>query len=62
VISKRRSAGIIEVAPSGAEAAGAVSPAVEGTPPAVEGTRDTPVATTTADGDPDSAAAAKRRE
>jgi hypothetical protein len=69
VVSKRRSAGIVEVAPSGAEAVGAVSPAVEGAPPAVEGapsaaegTHDTPVTTTTADADPDSASAAKRRE
>jgi K(+)-stimulated pyrophosphate-energized sodium pump len=62
VISKRRSAGMGEVAPSGAEAAGAVSPAVEGAPPVVEGTRDAPVTTTAADADPDSASAAKRRE
>ena len=62
VVSKRRSAGIVEVAPSGAEAAGAVSAAVEGAPPAVEGARDTSVTTTTADADADSAAAVKRRE
>ena len=62
MISKRRSAGVIEVAPSDAEAAGAVSPAVEGAPPAVEAPHDTPVTTTTAEADPDSAAAAKRRE
>ena len=69
VISKRRSAGMGEVAPSDAEAAGAVSPAVEGAPPAVEGappavegTRDTSVTTTTAETDPDSAPAAKRHE
>ena len=68
VISKRRSAGVIEVAPSDAEAAGAVSPAaeavppaVEGAPPAVEAPRDTQVTSTTADA-PDSAPAAKRRE
>jgi K(+)-stimulated pyrophosphate-energized sodium pump len=34
VVSKRRSAGMGEVAPSGAEAAGAVSPAAEGASPA----------------------------
>jgi len=69
VISKRRSAGVVEVVPSGAEAAGAVSPAVEGAPPAVEGAppaveapHGTSVTTTTADTDPDSAPAAKRRE
>jgi K(+)-stimulated pyrophosphate-energized sodium pump len=62
VISKRRSAGVIEVAPSGAEAAAAVSPAVETAPPAVEGSPDTPVTTTTADADADREAAAKRRE
>jgi K(+)-stimulated pyrophosphate-energized sodium pump len=62
VISKRRSAGVVEVAPSGAEAAGAVSPAVEGVPPDVEGTHDTPVTATTAETDPDSARAAKPRE
>jgi K(+)-stimulated pyrophosphate-energized sodium pump len=69
VISKRRSAGVVEVAPSDAEAAGAVSPAVESAPPAVEGAppaveapHDTPVTTTTADTNPDSAPAAKRVE
>ena len=68
-MSKRRSAGVVEVAPSGAEAAGAVSPAaegvppaVEGAPPAVEGTHDTPVTTTTAEADQDSAPAVKRVE
>src|ERR1700751_3849670 len=62
VISKRRSAGVIEVAPSGAEAATAVSAAVEGAPPAVDGTPDTPVTPTTADPDADREAPAKRRE
>ena len=69
VISKRRSAGVVEVAPSGAEAAGAVSPAVEGTPPAVEGAppaveapHDTSLTTTTADTDPDTTPAVKRVE
>jgi K(+)-stimulated pyrophosphate-energized sodium pump len=62
VISKRRSAGMGEVTPSDAEVAGAVSPAVEGAPPAVEAPHDASVTTTTADADPDSAAAAKRRE
>jgi K(+)-stimulated pyrophosphate-energized sodium pump len=62
VISKRRSAGMGGGAPMAAEAVGAVSPAVEGAPPAVEAPHDTPVTTTTADTDPDSAAAAKRHE
>ena len=61
VISKRRSAGVIEVAPSGAEAAAAVSPAVDGAPPAVEAPGRT-LTTTTADADADRAAAVKRRE
>jgi K(+)-stimulated pyrophosphate-energized sodium pump len=62
VVSKRRSAGVIEVAPSGAEAVAAVSPAVDGAPPAVEGTPDTPVTTATAGTDADIAEAVKRRE
>jgi K(+)-stimulated pyrophosphate-energized sodium pump len=62
VISKRRSAGVREVAPSGAEAAGAVSPAVPGGAPAVETTRDPAASAGTADGDPGRAAAVKRPE
>jgi K(+)-stimulated pyrophosphate-energized sodium pump len=62
VVSKRRSAGVREVAPSDAEAAGAVSPAVTGPPPAVETTRDPAAPASAADGDPGRRAAAKRRE
>jgi K(+)-stimulated pyrophosphate-energized sodium pump len=65
VISKRRAAGMGEVAPSGAEAAGAVSPAVEGAPSAVEATRESAArdaAAAPADSDPDRATAAKPRE
>jgi len=65
VISKRRSAGMTEATPVGAEVAGAVSPAVEGAQPAVEAASDSPATKVTgvpADSDPDRAAAAKRRE
>jgi hypothetical protein len=58
VLSKRRSAGTLEVAPSGAEVTGAVSPALEEIKSPAAGT--TPTA---AQGDAaDREAAAKRRE
>ena len=63
VISKRRSAGLGEEAPSAAEVAGAVSPAVEGAPPAVEAAAGSPAAdVTTATADSDPATVTKRRE
>jgi K(+)-stimulated pyrophosphate-energized sodium pump len=66
VISKRRSARMGEATPAATEVAGAVSPAVEGAaPPAVEAAQESPaskVTATSADGDPDRATAAKRRE
>jgi K(+)-stimulated pyrophosphate-energized sodium pump len=65
VISKRRAAGPDEVAPSGAEVAGAVSPAIEGAQAAVEAGRDTPAAagaSVTPQDEADRAPAAKRRE
>jgi K(+)-stimulated pyrophosphate-energized sodium pump len=63
VISKRRTAGLGEATPAAAEAAGAVSPAVEGvTPPEVEAPSATSVTDVTSVTDPDRATAAKRRE
>jgi K(+)-stimulated pyrophosphate-energized sodium pump len=66
VISKRRSARMGEATPATTEVVGAVSPAVEGAaPPAVEAAQESPaskVTATSADGDPDRATAAKRRE
>jgi K(+)-stimulated pyrophosphate-energized sodium pump len=66
VISKRRSAGVVELAPSGAEVTGAVLPAVEAIEEpqgAVEGAKHSPpagVAADTAGDDPDRKAAVKR--
>jgi K(+)-stimulated pyrophosphate-energized sodium pump len=58
VISKRRSSGMREVAPAGAEVAGAVAPPVETTaPPAVEATTAVPAAE-----DEEEATVIKRRE
>ena len=64
VISKRRAGGMGEEHRSAAEAAGAVSPAVEGAPPAVEATRGVSRVGRHGDlsADADRAAAAKRRE
>jgi K(+)-stimulated pyrophosphate-energized sodium pump len=61
VISKRRAHHMGEEAPSGAEVAGAVSPAVEGAPPAVEAATEAPAADVTA-ATPDPAPATKRPE
>jgi K(+)-stimulated pyrophosphate-energized sodium pump len=63
VVSKRRSARMTEIAPAGAEVAGAVSPAVEdATPPAVEATPAVPPTSASAEDEADRAAATKRRE
>jgi K(+)-stimulated pyrophosphate-energized sodium pump len=55
VISKRRSAGMGEVAPEGAEVTGAVSPAVEGAPAEVEAAQESSASDVTRVTSPDSA-------
>jgi K(+)-stimulated pyrophosphate-energized sodium pump len=62
VFSKRRTSGLAEEAPSGAEATGAVSPAVEGAQPAVEsaeGVTSAKVTSATAQDEPDRATVPK---
>jgi K(+)-stimulated pyrophosphate-energized sodium pump len=66
VISKRRSARMGEPTPAATEVVGAVSPATDGAaPPEIEATQESPASkltATSADADPDRAAAVKRRE